>query len=107
MKIKPNTTIASRSIGDSNCIYKIKIISRTAKMATIVDTYGETRKAKIHTDSSGEEYIKPESYSFAPIFKASRVVEFIEEMAQQGKTEVEATSVTFVDGKSVFTFKFN
>ena len=78
MKIKANTIISARSIGDSNCTFEIMIIKRTEKTATIIDTFGEKKRSKIHTDSNGEEFIKPENYSFAPVFKASKSFEFVE-----------------------------
>tara|TARA_B110000483_G_C17736525_1_gene366867 strand:- start:265 stop:483 length:219 start_codon:yes stop_codon:yes gene_type:complete len=69
--IKPNTTIEARSAFDHECIFKITVISRTPKMATIKDPFGETRRAKIHTDHNGDEYISGGSYSFAPIYRAA------------------------------------
>jgi len=71
--IKPNTTIPSRSACDHNCVFTIKVISRTAKTATIIDSCGERRmRTKIHTDSNGDEFIMPERYSMAPVYRASR-----------------------------------
>lgn len=70
MKMTANTTYYTRSIGDYNCIFSIKVISRTEKTAKIVDFYGHERRAKIYTDDHGMEYIMPEKYSFAPVFRA-------------------------------------
>jgi hypothetical protein len=46
------------------------VINRTAKMATI-QRDGKTSKTKIHTDCSGFEYLRPDNYSMAPIFRAA------------------------------------
>lgn len=115
MKIKPNTEISTRSACNYDCIFTIKVISRTAKMATIIDYNGEKRRTKIHTDHSGVEYIMPERHSFAPVYKADKAVEFppkekienaVKEMAQAGHDEIVGTSVSFGDNKSVITIKF-
>ena len=69
-KIKPNTTLYTRSIGDHNCIFEIKVLHRTAKRATIKDFYGHIRDVKIYTDDNGNEYLEPEKYSMSPRFHA-------------------------------------
>lgn len=69
-KIKPNTTLYARSIGDHNCIFEIKVLRRTAKRATIKDFYGHIRDVKIYTDEHGNEYLEPEKYSMSPRFHA-------------------------------------
>jgi hypothetical protein len=66
--IQPDTTLTARSIGDYNCIYSLRVISRTAKTATI-DYDGKIRRAKIKTYGD-IEYIRPENYSMAPSFYA-------------------------------------
>ncbi len=68
--IKADTTMQARSTGDYNCIFEITVIKRTAKQATIIDVYKKTVRTKIHSDESGNEYLKPESYARAPIFRA-------------------------------------
>lgn len=55
---------------DSNCIFVIKIIKRTDKTVTF-ERNGKTRRAKPFTDDRGE-YIIPERYSMAPVFRAER-----------------------------------
>jgi hypothetical protein len=45
------------------------VIKRTEKTATIRYN-GEIRRTKIKTDCSGIEYLRPDDYSMAPIFKA-------------------------------------
>ena len=69
MKITPNTTLTARSIGDSQCILSIVIISRTEKRATFRQE-GKVRTSKIYTDESGNEYLRPDSYSMSPVFRA-------------------------------------
>lgn len=69
-KIKPATTYFARSVCDLECVFQLFVIKRTAKMATI-ERNGETSKTKIHTDCSGFEYLRPDNYSMAPIFRAS------------------------------------
>lgn len=71
--MKPNTTYYTRSIGDHNCIFSCKVISRTAKMAKILYD-GVERRAKIYTDDNGREYIRPDHWSFAPSFRADATV---------------------------------
>ena len=59
----------TNSICDSNCFFELFVIKRTAKTATIRYN-GEVRRTKIKTDCSGIEYLRPDDYSMAPIFKA-------------------------------------
>ena len=70
-KIYPGQTLKARSAGDSDCIFTIKIISRTAKTATFIK-HNETRTSKVHTDDRGE-YLRPDRWSFAPIFRPEEV----------------------------------
>lgn len=67
VKFEVGKTYATPSIGDHNCIYSIKIISRTEKTAQIVGF--REKRCKIYV-YNGEECIKPERYSFAPVFGA-------------------------------------
>ena len=67
--IKPNSTLTAKSICDSDCIFSIKVIKRTAKMATIIHQGNEMR-VKIKLDSEGNEFLKPDNYSMAPVFRA-------------------------------------
>ena len=55
---------------DSDSISVIKITGRSAKMVTF-ERGGETRRAKIYTDSHGE-YIMPDRYSMACVYRAER-----------------------------------
>ena len=55
---------------DSDSISTIKIVSRSAKMVTF-ERNGKTRRARIYTDSKGE-YIMPDHYSMACVYRAER-----------------------------------
>ena len=84
MKFEPGITYASRSICDHNCIFEIKTISRTEK--TLTYKYdNQIRRSSIHIDSQGNEFIRPDNYSMAPIFRATRPLERI--TAQSDITE--------------------
>ena len=62
------TTLTARSICDNDCIFKVELIKRTAKTATI-KYHGVPRRCKIHTHD-GEEFIYAlGQYSMAPQFK--------------------------------------
>lgn len=67
--IQANTTLTARSICNQDCIFSIKVVSRTAKRATF-EEYGKLRTSKIHTDAQGNEFLRPDSYSMAPTFRA-------------------------------------
>lgn len=55
---------------DSDSISTIKIVGRSAQYVTF-ERAGKTRRAKIYTDASGE-YIMPDRYSMACIYRAER-----------------------------------
>lgn len=55
---------------DSDSISIIKIVKRSEKMVTF-ERNGKTRRAKIYTDSHGE-YIMPDHYSMACVYRAER-----------------------------------
>ncbi len=69
-KIKAGQILATRSTCNHECIYTMRIISRTPKTAQI-EYDGKVRKAKIY-EWQGVEQICPERYSMAPIFSADR-----------------------------------
>lgn len=58
---------------DHNCIFTIRIVKRTEKTVTF-ERDGETRRAKLFSDERGE-YIIPDRYSMAPVFRAEREVQ--------------------------------
>lgn len=55
---------------DSDSISTIKIVGRSAQYVTF-ERAGKTRRAKIYTDAAGE-YITPDRYSMACIYRAER-----------------------------------
>lgn len=55
---------------DSDSISTIKIVGRSEKMVTF-ERCGEIRRAKIYTDANGE-YIIPDRYSMACVYRAER-----------------------------------
>lgn len=60
------------SVCDSNCIFKISVFRRTEKTLFYVENGDRTRRTRIKTDEKGNEFIQPENYSFAPIYRAER-----------------------------------
>ena len=69
---------------DSDSISTIKIVGRSDKMVTF-ERNGKTRRARIYTDSHGE-YIMPDHYSMACVYRAER--ELIQEDPQAAPTPV-------------------
>lgn len=53
---------------DHNCIFTIEIVKRTAKTVTFLRD-GKERRTKLFCDGRGE-YIIPDRYSMAPVFRA-------------------------------------
>ena len=64
---------------DSETISTIKIIKRTAKTVTF-ERGSETRRAKLYEDANGE-YIMPDHYSMACVYRAER--ELLDEEPEQ------------------------
>jgi len=59
------------SICDHNAIFDIEVIGRAAK--SISYKYdGHIRRSIIKLDDTDSEYIVPDRYSMAPVFRASR-----------------------------------
>ena len=46
-KFEVGKTYYTRSACDHNCIYRFTVISRTAKMVTVIDGLGEKLKRKV------------------------------------------------------------
>lgn len=63
---------------DHNCVFVVEIVKRTAKTVTF-HRDGQERRAKIYADHNGE-YIVPERYSMAPVFRAS--CEYVEDQEE-------------------------
>lgn len=76
---------------DHNCVFVIEITKRTAKTVTFLRD-GKERRAKIHSDERGE-YIIPERYSMAPVFRASR--EVVEEVPAEEATATPGKIIPF------------
>lgn len=58
---------------DHNCIFTIEIVKRTAKTVTFLRD-GKERRTKLFCDERGE-YIIPDRYSMAPVFRAEYEVQ--------------------------------
>ena len=67
--IKANQTLTAKSICDSECIFSLNVIERKGNFAT-VKFQGNTKRTKVYIDSDGNEYLMPEKYSMAPMFRA-------------------------------------
>ena len=60
------------SICDSNCIFKITVFRRTEKTLFYMQDNSRARRTRIKTDEKGNEFIQPDNYSMAPVFRAER-----------------------------------
>ena len=58
---------------DHNCVFTIEIVKRTAKTVTFLRN-GKERRTKLFCDERGE-YIIPDHYSMAPVFRAEYEVQ--------------------------------
>jgi len=67
--IKSNTTLESRSICDYDCIFKLQVIERKGNFAKI-KYQGIEKRTKVYADREGNEYLMPDKYSMAPMFRA-------------------------------------
>lgn len=67
--IKSNHKLTAHSVCDHDCIFTLNVITRKGNWAT-VEMYGKVKRTKIFSDLEGNEYLRPESYSMAPYFKA-------------------------------------
>ncbi len=71
MKFEINENYLARSVCDSNCNFTIKVLSRTDKTITYMYE-GNKRRSKIQFDNENNEFIVPDNYSMAPVFRAGR-----------------------------------
>ena len=69
-----------RSICDYDCVFCIKIVSRTEKTVTAEDSFGEIRRYKIQ-NYGNYEYIKAGNYSMAGTWSAESICK--EETAEE------------------------
>jgi len=65
-------TYTTTSACDSNCVFTIKVVSRTAKTIKTIDKHGERRTYRISISAwDGAERVSMGSYSMAPGFSAN------------------------------------
>ena len=71
MKATINTgqVLKARSVCDYECIYSLTVLERKGAFAKVV-FMGNERRVKVKTDEDGNEFLRPENYSMAPIFRA-------------------------------------
>lgn len=74
----------TNSICDSECVFTIKITGRAEKTVTYIYD-GKKRRSKIQINDDGE-FIQPDRYSMAPVFRAEREVQ--PEAAPESKATV-------------------
>ena len=73
IKFETGKTYTVRSIGDSECIYRFKILKRTEKSVWI-EEHGEKTVRRTVTVRDGVEAIKPYgTYSMSPTLMADKV----------------------------------
>ena len=82
---------------DSDSISTIKIVGRSAKMVTF-ERSGKTRRAKIYTDTNGE-YIIPDHYSMACVYRAER-----ELLPEESKTEQDPVVTDYTVSPDLLAF---
>jgi hypothetical protein len=75
-KITAGQILTSRSICDYDCIYQLEIVDRKKNFATVRLVHGaravsDAKRVKVRQDETGNEYVMPERYSMAPIFRAA------------------------------------
>lgn len=74
-KFEVGVSYATRSICNSECIFKITVVKRTEKTVTIDKGNGKTQRCKIHNEARGAEYIYPYGvYSMCPVIDATEKI---------------------------------
>jgi len=68
--IQAGQTLISRSVCDHNCIFELQVVDRK-KDFVVIKFLGNTKRIKVRRNQDGVEYLRPENYSMAPIFKAA------------------------------------
>ena len=70
-KFHCGTEYTTRSICDSECVFTVNIIRRTAKSVWIKDMNGETVRRSIQVVDGCEQFFPYGKYSMAPVIKAT------------------------------------
>lgn len=81
-----------RSICDYDCVFYIKIVSRTEKTVTAEDSFGKTRRYKIQ-NYGNYEYIKAGNYSMAGTWSAENICK--EEAIEEAPVTAEELAEAF------------
>lgn len=68
MKIESGQKLTARSACDHECVFALEVLARKGGFATILQD-GKTRRCKVR-EFEGREYLMPDSYSMAPVFRA-------------------------------------
>ena len=93
-KFEVGKTYYAKSICDSNTIFEIKVVKRTAK-SIVYEQYGKVnQRAFFKIDQDGEYFIQG-NYSMAPVFHASK--ELVKE--EPAKEELPNNVIDFVEAK--------
>ncbi|HPO93324.1 MAG TPA: hypothetical protein PL072_07615 [Phycisphaerales bacterium] len=71
IKFETGATYTTTSACDSNCVFAITVVSRTAKTIKTVDKHGEARTYRTSV-YDGAERVSMGSYSMAPGFSARK-----------------------------------
>jgi hypothetical protein len=74
MKFEAGKTYWTTSIGDSECIWTITVLRRTAKTLYVTDENGnaKTLRVKVDTYDGGETVAPKGNYSMSPTISASK-----------------------------------
>ena len=75
ISFQTGTEYSTRSICDSECVFTVNIIRRTAKSVWIKDMNGETVRRSIQVVDGVEEFFPYGKYSMAPVIKATTVAQ--------------------------------
>lgn len=82
-KFETGTEHSTRSICDSECVFTVNIIRRTAKSVWIKDMNGETVRRSIQVVDGAEQFFPYGKYSMAPVIRATRLQEPIGTRAER------------------------
>ena len=67
---EPGKTYSTRSICDHNCIFSIKVLSRTAKTLKVIDPFNKPKTLRVSVWGDVEQVKPLGSYSMAPVIGA-------------------------------------